>query len=64
MILAYPRSCGASKIDASVVLRSVVGMGLEEVKRVAHLSTAWMDVKERDEHFSYQLDESGLFGSA
>lgn len=64
MILAYLRSYGASKIDASVMLRHAVGIGLEEAKLVAHFSTAWSDVKERDKHFSDQLDESGLFGSA
>ena len=55
-ILAYLRSQGANKIDTIIVLRDSAAMGLKEAKNIVHFSTAWNDVKERDESIWDELE--------
>jgi len=58
-VLVGLRDRGASKIDTIIVLHSAVGMGLDEAKHAVHFSSAWEDVKERDEHLWDEL-EAGI----
>ena len=55
-ILELLRSKGASKIESIRALCDGARMPLADAKRVVHFSSAWADVKERDEKFWDELE--------
>jgi hypothetical protein len=57
----YGGDRGGSKIDSTIILRTLKNLGLEEAKRIVHFSAAWGDVKARDE--SLWDDMEGDFSS-
>ncbi len=57
-VVVFLRDQGASKIDCIIVIRGVYGMGIKEAKRAVHFSSAWSDVRQRDEGFWDELEDS------
>jgi ribosomal protein L7/L12 len=55
-ILERLRSDGASKIESIRALCDGAGMSLADAKRAVHFSSAWADVKERDERIWDELE--------
>lgn len=50
------RALGFSKVESIGIIARALGVGLAEAKALVHTSTAWEDVRERDEEFHGSID--------
>jgi ribosomal protein L7/L12 len=50
-VVGKMRSAGFNKIQSMKLLRDCAGISLMEAKRIVHLSPAWADRLETDNHF-------------
>ena len=58
-LVTFLRTQGCSKVESMAIVARAFGVGLGEAKEIVHLSTAWADMRERDERFQRSL-ETGL----
>lgn len=57
-IVSFLHARGCSKVQSITVIATALGIGLTQAKEIIHTSQAWMDIKERDEHFHDSLERA------